>query len=782
MIDALPAPAGTSWSTHQLSEFLVAIAASEDEPSAAACAIQWATEALDAEIAAIVVEGAVVDAIGYPRGRIPAADILAIAERISGELELPGVGRVPAIAEPIDGIGGSLVLGRSGEGEFRAEEVGLLRAMARTLSMTLRTLRMLDKERGLRAEGEERAAENARLITLLQERHTLLERLSKIQMSISRRAPLPEVLDAIVAGAHDLLGDEVVGLRLVDKDDHTHLNMVSSIGVTRRMRQSLARTPIGKGAGGRAVAEDRLVIVENYEHDGRAIDVFASDHLQSAMAAPIHEHGVAVGSIVVASYRIGRRYTESEREMLLTFAHHASIALNDAKAGDQMRHMAYHDALTGLPNRALFLEHLGRAVSNARRNRQSLALLFLDLDRFKLVNDSLGHPIGDRLLAEVAVRLRESLRESDLAARLGGDEFAVLAENTSLEGARTIAAAVSESLRDPFDIDGHELLITASTGLVVDQNGVTAAADLLRNADVAMYRAKLEGVGGSLLFQPEMHDTVSKRLMLEARLRHAVRQEDFVVHYQPIVWLDTADIVSVEALVRWRREDGVLVEPAEFLAVAEEAGLMAAIGRIMLRQAMAQVHTWQRTFPQANVLNLCVNLSPRQLQQPDVVGDIVEALEETGLNPARLVVEVTETALMRDTTLVGQRLRELSALGVRIALDDFGTGYSSLTYLRAFPIDVLKVDKSFIADIATTSPESNVGRAIIDLARTLRLETVAEGVENAEQVAALIRLRCRMGQGFHFAKPLPARELGRLLRSREHGPSLEVVQGGALAG
>ena len=782
MTHALPPAARAGWSTHQLSEFLVAIAASKDERSAAACAVQWAAEALDAEVAAIVVDRAVVEAVGYPRGSVPAADMVAVVERRAGALTLPVIGELRAIAEPIDGVGGWLVLGRSGDDDFRAEEVGLLRAMARTLSMSVRTLRMLDEERRLRAVGEHRALENAQLMTLLQERNALLERLSKIQMSISRRAPLPEVLDAVVAGAHELLGDEVVGLRLVDKDDPQYLNLVSSAGVTRRMRRSIARTPLGHGTGGRAAAEDRLVIVENYEQDATSIKLFASDHLQSAMAAPIHEHGVAVGSIVVATYRSGRRYTESERDMLLAFAHHASIALNDAKAVDEMRHMAYHDALTGLPNRALFLEHLGRAVSNARRSGQSIAVLFLDLDRFKLVNDSLGHPAGDRLLAAVALRLRESLRESDLAARLGGDEFAVLAENTTIQGARTIADTITESLRDAFVIDGQELLISASTGVVVDHGGRTAAADLLRNADVAMYRAKVEGAGGSLLFEPDMHEMVSERVRLEARLRHAVRQEDFVVHYQPIVWLDAADIVSVEALVRWRREDGVLVPPSEFLTVAEETGLMASIGRITLRHAMSQVHAWQRTFAQAKALSLCVNLSPRQLQQPDVVGDIIEALEETGLNPARLVIEVTETALMRDTTLVSQRLRELSALGVRIALDDFGTGYSSLTYLRSFPIDMLKVDKSFIADIATASAESKVGRAIIELARTLRIETVAEGVENAEQVAELIRLRCRMGQGFLFAKPLPARDMGALLRSREHGPALEVMQGGALAG
>src|SRR5579864_9324915 len=460
MTQPLDATAAASWSTQQLSEFLVAVAASGDEANAVACAIQWAAEALDAEVAAVVTGAAVVDAVGYPRGRIPVAELVAVSERVADALALPAVGTLHAIAEPIDDIDGSLVLGRSGDDGFNAEETGLLRAMARTLSMTLRTLRMLEQERALREIGEQRAVENARLVVLLQERQALLERLSKIQVSISRRAPLPEVLDAIVAGAHELLGDEVVGLRLLDREDPAYLNLVSSIGVSRAMRTALRRTPVSVGAGGRAVSEDRLVIVQDYSHSGAAIEPFANAQLQSAMAAPIHEHGVAVGSIVVATYRADRVYTDSEREMLLAFAHHASIALNDAKAVDQMRYMAYHDALTGLPNRALFLEHLGRAVANAGRTGHSLAVLFLDLDRFKLVNDSLGHPIGDELLEAVARRLRDSLRAADLAARLGGDEFAVLAENTTEAGASALAEAIKEALQDPFHIAGHELAVS----------------------------------------------------------------------------------------------------------------------------------------------------------------------------------------------------------------------------------------------------------------------------------------------------------------------------------
>ncbi|MBV8196362.1 MAG: EAL domain-containing protein, partial [Candidatus Dormibacteraeota bacterium] len=304
---------------------------------------------------------------------------------------------------------------------------------------------------------------------------------------------------------------------------------------------------------------------------------------------------------------------------------------------------------------------------------------------------------------------------------------------------------------------------------------------LLRNADLAMYRAKVDGLGGHLMFEPDMHTVVSDRVLLESRLRRAVQLEEFAVHYQPIIALDTGDVVGVEALVRWQRDTG-LVPPSEFIPVAEETGLIEQIGRLVMRQAMSQTQTWHRTLGADRPLHLSINLSPRQLYQPEIVRDVADALEESRLDPAWLTFEITETALLHDTTLVGHRLRELTALGVRIALDDFGTGYSSLTYLRHFPISVLKVDKMFIDDIAAGSADASVGRAIIELARTLHLETVAEGVENARQAAELVRLRCTMGQGFHFSPPLPARDMSRLLRRRSSTPELTLLRSDDLAG
>jgi diguanylate cyclase (GGDEF)-like protein len=755
--------APSNWSTQQLAEFLVAVAASPDPPAAMHCAMQWASEALEAEVSAVTTGDAVIEMIGFPRGQVPVAALLTAGRESTYVLRLPRVGELRSVSVPIEEIDGHLIVARSGGTKFQPEEIGLLRAMGRSLSMTLRTLGMLEQERALRAEGELRAQENLRLLHMVQERQTALERLSKIQVSISRRAPLPEVLNSIVEGAHELLGDEVVGLRLVDHDDPDFMNLVSSVGISHAVLAATKRSPLSSGAGGRAIVENRVVILNDYQTAEVAMNAFVGDQLQSALAVPIHENGHPVGSITVATHRAQRQYSDTECEMLVALAHHASIALNDAKAVDQMRHLAYHDALTGLPNRMLFSEHLVRAVANANRSGSSLAVLYLDLDRFKLVNDSLGHNVGDQLLEAVAKRLRASLRTADLGARLGGDEFAVLAENTSADGAAVLAERICAALGDPFSIGGHELTVTASIGVVVDEAGHTDADGLLRNADLAMYRAKLDGLGKHAVYEPDMHAVASDRAHLEGNLRRAVQLEQFEVHYQPIVWLASGAALGVEALVRWRREDGTLVPPAEFIPVAEDIGLIMSIGRMVMHTAMRQVRGWQDSLPDATMLNLSINLSPRQLYQPDIVEEVVEAMRITGFDPAHLTLEITETALMLETTTVSARLDELRAVGARIALDDFGTGYSSLSYLRNFPIDVLKVDKSFIDDIALGSDKANLGRAIIELGRTMNLDIVAEGIEDAGQVAELVRLNCRMGQGFHFARPMPAEALGRYL-------------------
>jgi diguanylate cyclase (GGDEF)-like protein len=759
-------PSGGSWSTQQLSEFLVAVAACRDQVSAISGAIQWAAEALEAEVAALVGEGGLVDTVGFPRGRVPEAELCAVAEERGAELEVAGLGRLHLTSAPVEGMfTGRLLLGRSATG-FDVEETSLVRAMARGLALTLDSLHMLERERHLRTVSEDQAADNLRLLGMLQERQTLLERLSKIQVSISRRAPLQEVLDAIVAGARELLGDEVVGVRLVDRADPDYMTLLSITGIAEPLRARLRRSRVTEGAGGQAIIEDRLVVIEDYANSTQAMEAFAGSSLRTAMAAPVHENGRPVGSIVVASMSADRHYTETEREMLLLFAHHASMALNDAKAVEEMRHLAYHDSLTGLPNRALFTEHLERALARARRGGSRVTVLFLDLDRFKMVNDSLGHAAGDQLLVAVGERLRQCLRATDVAARLGGDEFAVLAEDsTSVPDADAVAERILGALREPITINGRELSVTASIGVAMSDCAENDAHALLRNADLAMYRAKVDGLGRYLVFEQEMHIVLSQRVELETNLRRAISGEEFVVHYQPIVELERGDVVGVEALVRWAPADHLVVSPADFIPVAEEMGLIVPIGRWVMVESMRQVRRWQDAHPALHRLGLAVNISARQLRQPELVDDVVEALRETRFDPCCLTLEITETALMRDTAQALKTLEHLRALGIRLALDDFGTGYSSLSYLREFPIDVIKIDKSFVQGITHGSEEAAVARAVIDLGRTLKIDTVAEGVEGAHQLDELRSLRCDFAQGYHFSRPLGAEALEPLLRA-----------------
>ncbi|HXA28983.1 MAG TPA: EAL domain-containing protein [Candidatus Angelobacter sp.] len=758
-------PSGGSWSTQQLSEFLVAVAACRDQGSAIAGAIQWAAEALEAEIAAVVDEAGVTDSVGFPRGQVPVDELRRIAAQSRGDLHVEGLGLLHAVAVPVEGgTPGRLVLGRSGVG-FEPEETSLLRAMARGLALTLDNLQMLERERRLREVSEQQAADNLRLLGMLQERQALLERLSKIQVSISRRAPLHEVLDAIVAGAGELLGDEVIGLRLVDREDPDYMTLVSITGVDEETRAKLRRSRITEGVGGRAIIEDRLVVVEDYANADMAMAAFAEADLRAAMAAPVHENGRPVGSIVVATNRPDRRYTETEREMLMAFAHHASLALNDAKVVEEMRHLAYHDSLTGLPNRALFTEHLERALARARRGGSRVTVLFLDLDRFKMVNDSLGHAAGDELLVAVGQRLRSCLRATDVAARLGGDEFAILAEDSEgVTDADVVAERILEALREPISVHGRELSVTASVGVAVSGCADGNAEALLRNADLAMYRAKVDGLGRYLVFEQQMHTLLSERVEMEADLRRAIGADEFVLHYQPIVALAGGDIVGVEALVRWARGGKVLTSPKEFIPVAEEMGLIVPIGRWVLRESMRQVREWQEKHLGLHRLGVSVNISARQLRQPELVDDIVAALHATHFDPSCLTLEITETALMRDTSRALETLNNLRSLGIRLALDDFGTGYSSLSYLREFPIDSIKIDKSFVDGITHGSEEAAVARAVIELGRTLNIDTVAEGIEERHQLDELRNLRCGYGQGYHFSMPLPAEGMEPLLR------------------
>ena len=431
---------------------------------------------------------------------------------------------------------------------------------------------------------------------------------------------------------------------------------------------------------------------------------------------------------------------------------------------DQLRHRAFHDELTGLANRALFEDRLTHALARARRHGGRVAVLFFDLDDFKPVNDALGHAAGDALLKEVARRLAECLRASDTGARVGGDEFAVLLEDPSLpDDVDDVAGRLLKSLGRPLVVNERELFPSASIGVAVDDGGTTTATDLPRDADVAMYAAKRSGKGRMARFEPTMRTLAVERLHLRADLARAVEREELTLLYQPIVQLDSGAVISVEALARWQHPLRGLLDPDTFIPLAEESGLIVPIGRYLLRRACREAAGWRDGAGLPSEVSVSVNLSARQLQHPDLVADVRAALADSELSPARLLLEVTENVLIDDATLAMEQLNELRALGVRIALDDFGTGYSSLSYVRRFPLDELKIDRSFVERIAQADGDSALVCTIATLAEQLGLRLVAEGIEREEQVAALQMLHCELGQGFLFARPLESDALAALL-------------------
>jgi diguanylate cyclase (GGDEF)-like protein/PAS domain S-box-containing protein len=438
---------------------------------------------------------------------------------------------------------------------------------------------------------------------------------------------------------------------------------------------------------------------------------------------------------------------------------------------EQLAHQAFHDPVTNLANRALFAERVRHAVARNRREHSGIAVIFMDLDDFKTINDSLGHAAGDEVLIEVAKRVAGSIRVTDTAARFGGDEFAILLEEIgSAQEAADTAERILEALVEPLRLEHKELVVRSSLGIsVVEGDAAPDADELIRNADAAMYIAKRDGKGGYRLFEPAMHEGVLARLELRADLQRAMSTDQLELHYQPVVRLEDGAVCGVEALLRWNHPERGRVAPDEFIPLAEEMGLIVPIGRWVLRQGCRQAKAIQELVPQDPPLTMAVNLSVKQLQGSDIVADVRDALEDSGLSPSSLTLEITETVMMTDTDLAVQRLEELRELGVRLAMDDFGTGYSSLSYLSRFPVDVLKMDRSFLA--AGASPEaSGLATAVVALGKTLSLDVVAEGIEYPEQWATLRDLGCGLGQGFYFARPMDADATLDYLRAQHAAP------------
>ncbi len=430
----------------------------------------------------------------------------------------------------------------------------------------------------------------------------------------------------------------------------------------------------------------------------------------------------------------------------------------------QLRHNALHDALTGLPNRLLFMDRLKRSMGRSKQREDYLfAMLFLDLDRFKLINDSLGHQVGDQLLVSIARRLELCLRPGDMVARLGGDEFALILDHLkSISDATSAAERVQEELSTPFNIEGQEVFVSASIGIALSLVRYDHPEDLLRDADTAMYQAKKENRGGVKLFSIGMHARALEQMQLETDLRGALSRDELQVYYQPIILLDNWRVAGFEALMRWNHPQHGFISPVQFIPMAEESGFIVTLGLWSLRESCRQLRSWQQMFPADPPLTISVNLSGRQFAQPDLIEQIQKILTETKIEPGTLKLEITESAIIENTELATDTLKQLQALGVRVSLDDFGTGYSSLSYLHRFPVNTLKIDRSFVTRMDTPK-NAEIVRAILTLANNLGMDVIAEGVETSEQFLQLTGMKCEYAQGYLFSQPIDAADAQILL-------------------
>ena len=436
----------------------------------------------------------------------------------------------------------------------------------------------------------------------------------------------------------------------------------------------------------------------------------------------------------------------------------------------QLEHQALHDPLTDLPNRLLFMDRLEHALVRTERREESIAVLFLDLDNFKLINDSFGHAVGDQLLLQVADRLHSCMRPQDTVARFGGDEFTILLEDgTEVDDATLVAKRIIEELRAPFALLGYELFVTASIGIALSSRTPGRPKhmdDLLRDADAAMYRAKSTIKASYAVFEPGMKADAMEQLQLANDLRRAIEHDEFAIHYQPRVELASGKVVGMEALLRWNHPERGLVWPDDFVSLAEEMGLIIPIGREVLAEVCQRAHVWHQQYLHDPPLLMSVNISARQLQHPNFAEDITQILQEFEVDPNAFELEITESVVMGDQDDIFDKLSELKSLGVRVAIDDFGTGYSSLSYLKRLPVETLKIDKSFIGGLERNPKDRLIASATISLAQTLKLAVVAEGVETARQATHLRKLGCDLAQGYYFAKPLTSEEASEFIAAK----------------
>ncbi len=596
-----------------------------------------------------------------------------------------------------------------------------------------------------------------------------LERRAAQQSAVARLgehalegATTAELMHESVAAAAESLGVEIAGVfELVDDDEALVLR--SSIGIPDR--PGGLRVPAGAGSqSGYTIVSGAPVVVKDWHTEQRFAQPSLSLELGavSGVSVAIVSRRGPFGVLIVQSHK-RRAYARGDVDFLQALANVLADALERQATEDRMRHRALHDALTGLPNRVLFLDRLDQALSRQRRSKSAAAVLFLDLDHFKLVNDSLGHQVGDELLAAVAPRIKQAVRMSDTVARFGGDEFGILLEDVSgdreaVETAQRIAAVFTR----PFVLAGREHFVTTSIGIAIARGG-EHAEELIRDADAAMYRAKEHGRARYELFDEVMRGRAIARLRVENDLRRALERGELRLDYQPVLTLHGHQIVQVEALLRWDHPERGIVSPNDFIPVAEENGLIEPIGRWVLEQACRQAAHWRRDRPEESPVCMSVNLSTIQVAKRGLSDTVAEVLATTHLPAHYLSLEVTESAMLRDVATLADALHALKALGLRIVLDDFGTGSSSLGYLTHLPLDAIKVDRSFVDGLGRDRRATAITQAIVAMAQALSLQVVGEGVETEEQADALSALGCQLAQGFLFSPAVAPSEIERML-------------------
>jgi diguanylate cyclase (GGDEF)-like protein len=771
----------SGWATQQLGEFLTVLTAASDELSVVNDGLECLASSFGADACALLRKSCIIGSRGWSEGPL-GAEILTAATSEQTSVLLPPFGWCETVAVVVDkDTGTTLLMARAGR-RFSVEEVGLLDGLAGVFGQALRLLGAVGIERPHVEQDRRHLDQNKALVATLRERQALLERLAQIQRKISSRQSLDEVLDAITTGAAELMGDEMVALRLVDESEPHMMAVVSSVGITTELNAKFGRLPVGTGVGGRAISEDRLCVVENYADAVGTIGGFVEDGVHASMAVPVRLAGLTVGSLAVACRRPGRTYSEDERDVMVRFADHASLALNDARTVQAMNkalkdatYRAKHDELTGLPNRAWFFDRTAKALRQAASDGTCTAVVLFDLDRFKEINDTLGHKYGDRVLCEIGPRIGPGLRSSDSLARLGGDEFCVLLPNVGcVATAVEVAKRMLGMLEEPFEIDGVTLAVQASCGIAIAPDDGDTSDLLLQRSDVAMYVAK-SAHANVVVYHSDLDLNTPARLSLLGELRTAIPKDQLVLYYQPKAILGMGEVQGVEALIRWQHPTLGLVPPDQFIPLAEHTGLIKPLTSWVINTALCQLRQWrERAHLHVPQLSMAVNVSTRSLLDDGFPAEVVAALGRWQVPANLLELEITESAMMADPVRAHRLLGELSAIGVKIAIDDFGTGYSSLAYLKNLPVDQLKIDKSFVLNMHNDPNDAIIVKSVIDLGHNLGLQTVAEGIEDLETWDQLTDLGCDSAQGYFLAKPMPAVDLDAWLQTR-YPPAQDVA-------